>query len=105
MTKVCHSLVLLRDLAHQVLLAEDLVKDQDQAEGLNAHRLKEEWPNLRMDCRVRQPWEGRFPNCVGSSRLRRQVSRGATTAHAHRRGKSADTPWSKGLDDFGPAYV
>lgn len=66
MTKVCHSLVLLRDLAHQVLLAEELVKDQDQAEGLNAHRLKEEWPNLRMDRRVRQPWEGRFPE------LRRQ---------------------------------
>lgn len=46
-------------LAYQALLAEGLVKDQ--AEGLNARRLKEEWPNLRMDRRVRQLWEGRFP--------------------------------------------
>lgn len=46
-------------LAYRALLAEGLVKDQ--VEGLNARRLKEEWPNLRMDRRVRQLWEGRFP--------------------------------------------
>lgn len=46
-------------LDYRALLAEGLVKDQ--VEGLNARRLKEEWPNLRMDRRVRQLWEGRFP--------------------------------------------
>lgn len=46
-------------LAYQALLAEGLVKDQ--VEGLNARRLKEEWPNMMLDRRVRQLWEGRFP--------------------------------------------
>ena len=45
--------------AYQALLAEGLV--EDQVEGLNARRPIEEWPNLRLDRRVRQLWEDRFP--------------------------------------------
>ena len=90
-------------LAYQAPFAEGLVKDQ--AEGLNAHRLREKWPDLRIDRRVRQLWEERFHE-LRSRQWIVPISAGvATTAHTYQHGKSAVSPWRKGLDDLGRVYV
>lgn len=48
-----------RVMAYQALLSEGTVGEQQQF--LNAHRLIETWPELRMDRRIRDLWESRFP--------------------------------------------
>lgn len=48
-----------RRTAYQALLEEG--KPTDQTEGLNKHRLIEEWPHLHLDQRIRDLWESRFP--------------------------------------------
>lgn len=48
-----------RVMAYQALLAEATVEEQERF--LNARRLIETWPELRMDRRVRDLWESRFP--------------------------------------------
>lgn len=47
------------EMAYQAVLAEGTVNDQIAA--LNRERLIELWPELMLDHRVRQLWEGRFP--------------------------------------------
>ena len=56
--------------AYQALLTKGLVRNL--VEGLNALRLKEEWPNMMLDRLVRQLWEGRFLEL--SQRLRDYTS-------------------------------
>ncbi|THG27310.1 transcriptional regulator [Bifidobacterium pseudolongum] len=46
-------------MAYQALLAEGQLDDQQKY--LNARKLVEIWPYLNMDRRVRNLWEGRFP--------------------------------------------
>ncbi len=48
-----------RRMAYQALLAEGTLDEQQRL--LNAERLVETWPVLNMDLRVRDLWEGRFP--------------------------------------------
>lgn len=48
-----------RVMAYQALLSEGTLGEQQ--EFLNARRLIETWPELRMDRRVRDLWESRFP--------------------------------------------
>lgn len=46
-------------MAYQALLSEGAVADQ--VAGLNRDRLIEVWPELMLPRRVRELWEGRFP--------------------------------------------
>lgn len=48
-----------RRMAYQALLAEGTVDEQRRL--MNRERLIEIWPLLNMDVRVRELWEGRFP--------------------------------------------
>lgn len=48
-----------RVMAYQALLSEATVEEQQRF--LNAELLIETWPQLRMDRRVRELWESRFP--------------------------------------------
>jgi hypothetical protein len=47
------------ELAYRAVLAEGLVADQVAV--LNRERLIEVWPQLMLPRRVRELWEGRFP--------------------------------------------
>lgn len=51
--------------AYQATIQEGRITDQVQI--LNRELLVEVWPELRMPPRVRQLWEGRFPDLVTSS--------------------------------------
>lgn len=48
-----------RRMAYQALLAEGTADEQRRL--MNRDRLTELWPTLNMDRRVRDLWEGRFP--------------------------------------------
>ncbi len=48
-----------RVMAYQALLSEATTEEQQRF--LNAQRLIETWPQLRIDRRVRELWESRFP--------------------------------------------
>ncbi|MCI1748210.1 MAG: transcriptional regulator [Acidipropionibacterium sp.] len=50
-------------VVYQAVLAEGTVEDQRQF--LNRIRLIELWPDLNLDKRVIQLWEGRFPQLHG----------------------------------------
>ena len=50
--------------AYQALLSEG-TRD-DQAANVNARRLGELWPTLRVDSRVRELWESRFAELGGA---------------------------------------
>lgn len=53
-----------RRMAYQALLAEGTLEEQRRL--VNRDRLIETWPILNMDPRVRELWEGRFPELRSS---------------------------------------
>lgn len=51
-------------MAYQALLAEGT--DEIQAQLMNKNTLMRLWPQLSLDSRVRELWEGRFPELMGT---------------------------------------
>lgn len=51
-------------MAYQALLAEGT--GEIQAQLMNKNTLMRLWPQLSLDARVRELWEGRFPELMGT---------------------------------------